>query len=287
MNRATRLLLALVAVCACSDVTTNFSTGALKAGGGAATGASDAAAMDAANATKDAAAQRPSDASTADAARANSPVLCGDHVCACDDGKDNDADALVDGFDPECTGPYDDDEATFATGAPAGANRCHDCFWDNNAGPGDDGCLYPEECLSNPSFKGKGNCQSCEVSQTCVDRCGVRAPNGCDCFGCCEITRRDGTSILISLTDSCSLARLDDTSACPRCVQNTACGNPCGRCELCPGRLPQDLPSDCGTAPNESGPRYVCDEGQPVCSETQACPPGAYCQLGCCLYVVF
>ncbi len=31
---------------------------------------------------------------------------------------DNDGDGLVDGFDPECTGPFDDDEATFATGIP-------------------------------------------------------------------------------------------------------------------------------------------------------------------------
>ena len=43
---------------------------------------------------------------------------CGDVPCACSDGMDNDGDGLVDGFDPECTGPFDDDEATFATGIP-------------------------------------------------------------------------------------------------------------------------------------------------------------------------
>src|SRR5260221_8786085 len=36
----------------------------------------------------------------------------------CSDGKDNDGDGLIDGFDPECTGPWDNDESPFATGIP-------------------------------------------------------------------------------------------------------------------------------------------------------------------------
>ena len=45
-------------------------------------------------------------------------VLCGSSPCACSDGLDNDGDGLVDGFDPECTSPFDNDEGSFATGIP-------------------------------------------------------------------------------------------------------------------------------------------------------------------------
>ncbi len=52
----------------------------------------------------------------------NGQARCGTHVCACDDGLDNDGEGLMDGVDPESTGPYDDDESSFATGIP-GDNR--------------------------------------------------------------------------------------------------------------------------------------------------------------------
>src|SRR5688572_29043604 len=42
--------------------------------------------------------------------------LCGDAGCACSNGLDDDDDGFADGLDAECTGPYDDDEGTFATG---------------------------------------------------------------------------------------------------------------------------------------------------------------------------
>jgi hypothetical protein len=229
------------------------------------------------------------DASVANDAGQHPPASCGGHVCACDDGKDNDGDMRIDGLDAECTGPYDDDESTFATGAPAGQNRCHDCFWDNNAGSGDDDCRYPVECLQDQSAtvgKGKGNCASCTVSQRCIDTCQSRTPNGCDCFGCCEITQNDGSTLQVELTDTCSLAKLDDVAACPRCVQSPLCRNPCGHCELCPGRKPENLPADCGAGTKDAGPRYACDEGQAVCSETAPCTGGAYCELGCCLFLV-
>jgi hypothetical protein len=261
----------LLLLAACSEATTQVARDALKKGAAGSSSAPRDASVDAAVRTTDAAVQ--------------TAVLCGDHTCACSDGKDNDGDALSDGFDPECTGPIDDDEASFATGAPVGGGPCRGCFWDSNAGRGND-CRYPVECLQSQLAIGKGACASCQVSQLCVEHCKVRAPNGCDCFGCCEVTRGDGSTLLVALNDACSLAKLDDEQACPRCVQNPGCLNQCGRCELCPGRTPKDLPADCGTASTEPGRRYVCDEGQPVCSATTGCPPGAYCQLGCCLYVV-
>jgi hypothetical protein len=263
------LLLALLIAVGCTDVTTNFKLD-----------------KDSSTLTTTDSAARSLDATTPDAVTVvpGQPTLCGDHPCACDDRVDNDGDMLVDGLDPECTGPFDDDESSFATGAPSGANTCHDCFWDHNAGSGDDDCRYPEECLQNPAFIGRGACSSCVVTPRCHDTCSVRTPNGCDCFGCCDVTRTDSTIVSVVLTDTCSLKKIDDPQACPRCVLNTSCANPCGRCELCTGRRVEDLPVDC-TAASNTGPRYVCEDA-PVCSGTKTCPLGSYCQLGCCLYAV-
>src|ERR1700753_3665886 len=52
--------------------------------------------------------------------------------CACSNGIDDDGDGLADADDPECVGPNDNDEATFATGMP-GDNKdpkWQDCFFD-------------------------------------------------------------------------------------------------------------------------------------------------------------
>ena len=78
------------------------------------------------------------DASRPDAASDAQPVLCNNKPCACDNGSDDDEDGLGDGLDPECTGPYDDDESSFATGS-AGDNResCQDCYFDGNSGHGE------------------------------------------------------------------------------------------------------------------------------------------------------
>jgi len=210
-------------------------------------------------------------------------MLCGNRACACDDGADDDGDGLVDGLDPECSGAFDDDEASFATGSMVDTKGCRDCFWDGNSGAGDDTCRYPAACLRGEEPTGGGNCRSCEVSPSCSDHCAARTPNGCDCFGCCEVSRGNGATITIEVSPQCSLAKLDDLAACPRCIQNTACRNPCGRCELCPGRSAADLPADCGAGGAPGAPVYRCDEGQTVCKSASDCPLDTYCQLGCCL----
>lgn len=211
--------------------------------------------------------------------RVDPVARCGKARCACDDDEDNDGDGLVDGLDPECTGALDQDESSFSTGKAFKPKACRDCFWDGNTGGGDDACRYPAACLRGDAPSG-GSCSSCEVAEKCVDRCQVSTPNGCDCFGCCEVARASGSAIYVELRETCSLAVLDDTTACPRCVPNTQCQNSCGRCELCPGRNASDLPADCETS-TLSG--YTCDEGQPVCQTTSQCPVDMYCQLGCCL----
>jgi hypothetical protein len=77
---------------------------------------------------------------------------------------------------------------------------------------------------------------------------------------------------------------IDDETKCPRCTQTMQCGNTCGRCELCPGKDPADIPPDC--APDAGG--YTCDNGTP-CGPDRPCPNPTtqYCNLGCCLARVF
>jgi hypothetical protein len=168
-----------------------------------------------------------------------------------------------------------------------GLGTCRDCFWDDNVGSGDDDCRYDVTCLSGQAPSGKGKCATCDVSAACIDRCLTRTPNGCDCFGCCQVTRPDGSLLLIALNETCSLANIDNTQACPRCVQSSACSNPCGRCELCAGRTQANLPTDCGDSQTNGSQGYACDDGQQVCSSAKPCNGTEYCQLGCCLPTVF
>src|SRR5262249_30355412 len=66
----------------------------------------------------------------------------------CSDGIDNDGDGLIDLADPECVGPLDNDESSFATGIPGdNIDACkQDCFFDGNSGMGDDGCQWQLQC---------------------------------------------------------------------------------------------------------------------------------------------
>jgi hypothetical protein len=218
---------------------------------------------------------------------------------ACSDGKDNDGDGLIDGFDPECTGPTDNDEGSYATGIP-GDNRdpkWQDCFFDGNSGAGDDGCRYNTGCLTGalePTDK------DCKLTDACIKFCAPLTPNGCDCFGCCTVQGADGQTVDVTLSSTCSVDKVGDEKACPRCVKSDACGNTCGRCELCPGKTEADLPADCnpstgtGGAGNMGeggastgtggGPTYTCDGGEQVCgANLDPCPITHYCSLGCCI----
>lgn len=221
----------------------------------------------------------------------------GTGTTACSDGKDNDGDNLIDGFDPECTGPDDNDEGSYATGIP-GDNRdpkWQDCFFDGNSGAGDDNCRYATGCLTGelePTDK------DCTLTDACIKFCAPLVPNGCDCFGCCTVQDGDKT-VDITLSASCSLDNIDDEKACPRCVKTDTCGNTCGHCELCPGKTEADLPADCtpttgtggagstgdGGAPSTGGgPSYTCDGGEQVCgANLPACAINYYCSLGCCI----
>ncbi|MFZ5892387.1 MAG: hypothetical protein ACOY0T_15110 [Myxococcota bacterium] len=172
-------------------------------------------------------------------------------AAACDNGKDDDGDGFIDGFDGECTGPLDNDEGTFATGIP-GDNRdpkWQDCFFDGNSGAGDDDCRYATGCLTGDLPQTDADCK---LTDACVKFCAPLTQNGCDCFGCCTVQLGDGSTVDITENAACSLANIDDTKACPRCVKNTQCGNTCGECELCLGKTVADLPASC-TPPTGTG----------------------------------
>jgi hypothetical protein len=233
-------------------------------------------------------------------------LLCGNAPCQCNNGVDDDGDGTVDGFDVECTGALDDDERTFATGIP-GDNRdpkWQDCFFDGNSGAGDDRCRYPTECLTGELSQHDA---ACATTEACRNNCQPLVPNGCDCFGCCEVRLPTGQSVNITLSDSCSLDSIGDTEACQRCTPNAACGNECGECELCAGKTPADLPASCGGGegnpppadpeatpdvdpPSDPeldppAPTPSCDNGA-ACADAGDCGSSAFCSMGCCIAVI-
>lgn len=241
----------------------------------------------------------PVDASTPFTQNDAGQVLCGSEPCKCHNGIDDDNDGFIDGADAECTGPYDDDEGSFATGIPGdNMDFCQDCFFDGNSGAGDDKCAYHSDCLygRTPSGGGSSDCHNCDVSQECVNFCKARTPNGCDCFGCCGVRTPSGETVNVILAATCSIADVADETKCPRCVQATNdCVNQCGRCELCPGKTVADLPTDCYATPPDAAvpdagsplyPPQSCDDGLTACDDTHPCEMNFWCQLGCCVQIL-
>src|SRR6185436_14059305 len=86
-------------------------------------------------------------------------------------------------------------------------------------------------------------------SQLCLDYCGPLTPNGCDCFGCCELPAESGKYVWLGSdadgtgSGSCSIAFIDDPTKCEPCLPVAGCLNDCAHCELCLGKL--TLPADC------------------------------------------
>jgi hypothetical protein len=230
-------------------------------------------------------------------------------VTQCTDGIDNDGDGKIDALDPECSGPLDNDEATFATGIP-GDNKdlCkQDCFFDGNSGSGNDGCLWDLKCdpLSPGAPKCPYNASKCGTppvqSQACIKYCGAITPNGCDCFGCCALPDSAGTIHTVMLIASCTVAVLADQTKCPPCTQVADCNNPCEPCEICvnkPAPDPSCFPKKDGGATAGDGPTTCswscgtfttcCDPAQTGCKCAvlpSGCPAGTWCLTGCCVPV--
>lgn len=229
-------------------------------------------------------------------------TACRGKFYECGDCLDNDGDGAFDGADPACLGPCDDDELGLSTGlkVSGGAPCRQDCYFDGDAGVGNDMCSWSHSCdpLSvAPDYPPSGemrcaygsagssgsagdlDCQALSSSQpqACLDGCLPLVPNGCDCFGCCELPGRSGEYHFIGLgrgSLGCRLESLDDAASCPICTRVDSCFNPCDRCEVCVGSQPDpscNVPS-------------VCERGA-ACSPTAPCPSGEYCVTGCCARV--
>ncbi|MCC6521313.1 MAG: hypothetical protein IT373_01505, partial [Polyangiaceae bacterium] len=191
-----------------------------------------------------------------------------------------------------------------------------DCYYDSNSGSGNDSCywdhrcdplepsLVNDGCTCNPD--GNGGCippssADCPDPQstTCHDICGPLTPNGCDCFGCCELPAESGKYVFIGSMDAtdtfgtCTLEVMDDPLLCHPCTPVGDCLNECGHCELCLGKT--ELPPDCfgqgGSGGGGSGaggsPNQQCPDGvQPCGLPGQApCTAGYYCITGCCQFL--
>jgi hypothetical protein len=238
---------------------------------------------------------------------------CQGHIYACGDTIDNDMDGLIDSQDPDCLGPCDNTEDNYY-GALPGQNQApckSDCYFDQDIDAGNDGCFwnhacdphelspawYPETesgatCSYNPNVVTPGTNETCAQlynmqSNLCISYCGPLTPNGCDCFGCCELPAGSGSYVWLGSLDSnsqpsCSIATVADTTKCHPCLPVAACHKDCEHCEICIGKtmLPPDCTPDGGGA-NQCGP------GVQTCGPPgQApCPADYYCITGCCQHV--
>jgi cysteine-rich repeat protein len=211
------------------------------------------------------------------------PIECEGQIYQCGDELDNDMDGFIDLADPECISPCDDSELSFQTDLPGQNNDCKgDCYFDSNSGGGDDKCEWNLQCdPQNPGAEigceydsnlGPDKC-ALEMPPECLDFCVPMVPNGCDCFGCCEI---DGQFVYLDGAE-CALNNLD---ACQSCTFYENCNNPCmpEMCELCFGQDPSELPEECGGEP-------MCPPELDSCLIDTDCAEGLYCQTGCCIPV--
>jgi hypothetical protein len=213
------------------------------------------------------------------------PLDCGGQIWACGDTMDNDGDGFIDLFDPECTGPCDDDEGSFQTGLPGDNMDCkQDCFFDGNSGSGDDGCIWDLRCdPENPgefigcAYTGGNNCdnQPPNQEQGCIEFCEPFVPPGCDCFGCCTVQTPEGpVDIFLNSGEDCSLENIDGCTSCTSQIDD--CGTPCvpEKCQVCFGET--EPPEGCGG-------ENMCPSGDPCDADMpDSCPMDFFCYLGCC-----
>jgi hypothetical protein len=231
------------------------------------------------------------------------PISCQDKMYACGNCKDDDDDGRIDSEDPDCLGPCQESEESFASPSHGNGPPCElDCYFDGNVGSGDDGCGWSHRCdpLSvEPEFPPEGaacafdenasvprtvTCAAARAAQSpkCAETCLSLTPNGCDCFGCCTFPGLDYAIWLGSARDEktpCDLAHATDTSVCKPCTQVRSCLNRCDDCELCVGKT--ELPASCNAG--VECPTPVCARNNPCGSPClPTCPEGQACITGCC-----
>jgi hypothetical protein len=229
-------------------------------------------------------------------------IQCAGRVTACGDCSDNDDDGLIDNDDPECLGPcdnYEGEELLSGVGGETGEQCKADCYFDFGNGAGNDDChwsrscdpLQPKvQCTYDEGLLGSKDCPDTQ-SQLCEDVCVPLTPNGCDCFGCCELPAESGNYVYIGSEDdvgsTCSLGDEEDPEKCHPCIPVEDCFDGCGHCELCLGKT--ELPEDCFPGSGGSGGSGDrCPAGKQVCGLTgdAPCPVGSFCLTGCCTDIV-
>jgi hypothetical protein len=238
-------------------------------------------------------------------------ATCQGKIYQCGDLLDNDGDGLVDSEDPDCLGPCDNTEESYYGGIP-GQNEApcrQDCYFDQDTGPGNDNCYWSHKCdpLSvAPGFPPSGDskcgyarntqipgtslgCDQLAIQQLqqCERYCLPLTPNGCDCFGCCELPTGSGNYVwlgsVVNNVGSCERAQIADPTKCMPCTPVTACLNDCAECELCIGKAV--IPEHCRR--DDAGTGTQCAPGIQPCGlpEQELCPPRSYCITGCCIPV--
>ena len=256
---------------------------------------------------------------------------CQGKIYACGDLIDNDMDGLVDSQDPECLGPCDNTEDSYFGGIPgqSGPGCKVDCYFDQDSGAGNDDCYWSHVCDPNevapnyyPEPDNGDQCEyngpdtvipptgktcaelNAEQSQACHDYCGPLTPNGCDCFGCCELPAGSGAFVWLGSegldgTTVCTIAAINDPTVCHPCAPVADCFNDCGECEICIGKPlpgPECGEGGGGSGPGGSGPggggagggsSGQCPDGVQECglAGQAPCPAGQFCNTGCCYAV--
>ena len=219
------------------------------------------------------------------------PTACENNkVYACANCIDDDGDQKIDAADENCLGPCDNSEDGLDLGIPGAGNApCkRDCYFDKDGGAGNDDCKHdlrcdplspePINCLYSNPPPSNADCPA-KQSDTCQKICAPLTPNGCDCFGCCDVPGGSNNFVFIGSKDAsdvptCTVADAKDPAKCHPCTPFGECFNPCGVCELCLGKT---------TLPPECTPADQCADGTPCGLDGQApCPFGEYCITGCC-----
>jgi hypothetical protein len=250
---------------------------------------------------------------------------CAGMIWQCGNCLDDDADCSIDSGDIDCYGACDNNESGWKGEIP-GQNEAPckmECYWDDDSGAGNDDCYWSHKCDPlepkpkcdydpNANIPGSGmDCATAQTTQsdTCETICAPLTPNGCDCFGCCQVrveaapctddtdclTAQGGvwcdvdrgvcvhTVYLGTENDggdgTCNLDDVQDPALCAPCTQvEGACFNDCGECELCFGMT--ELPEHCD--------EQDCPPGQQACGQPgdPPCPDGYYCITGCCVELI-
>lgn len=228
---------------------------------------------------------------------------CRGNIYACGDCLDNDGDGQVDAADSACLGACDNDEESFHDGHQTGARCRQDCYFDLDTGVGNDGCIWSHQCdprsvpdayppSGDPrcAFDENARIQGTELrcvdivrdgqSGACLDACLPLTPNGCDCFGCCELPAGSGRHVFLGSSrddgSRCDPSALDDAERCRPCTPMMQCYNRCEDCEFCVGRSQ--------VAPSCSNGGGRCPAGVATCDVAAGirCDPRYYCVTGCC-----